>query len=57
MVHLKKKQARINNQNGMLVVNYKGVERTALTSFLVTVSHFLLYVPTMLVIGLRYVVS
>ena len=48
------KQARINNQNGMLVVNYKGVERTALTSFLVTVSHFLLYVPTMLVIGLRY---
>ena len=55
VVHLKKKQARINNQNGMLVVNYKGVERTALTSFLVTVSHFLLYVPTMLVIGLRYV--
>ena len=54
VVHLKKKQARINNQNGMLVVNYKGVERTALTSFLVTVSHFLLYVPTMLVIGLRY---
>ena len=54
VVHLKKKQARINNQNGMLVVNYKGVERTALSSFLVTVSHFLLYVPTMLVIGLRY---
>ena len=38
----------------MLVVNYRGVERTALTSFLVTVSHFLLYVPTMLVIGLRW---
>lgn len=53
VVHLKKKQARINNQNGMLVVNYKGVEKTALASFLVTVSHFLLYVPTMLVIGLR----
>ena len=55
VVHLKKKQARINNQNGMLVVNYRGVEKTALTSFLVTLSHFLLYVPTMLVIGLRFV--
>ena len=55
VVHLKKKQARINNQNGMLVVNYRGVEKTALTSFLVTVCHFLLYVPTMLVIGLRSV--
>ena len=37
----------------MLVVNYRGVERTALTSFFVTLAHFLLYVPTMLVIGLR----
>jgi hypothetical protein len=37
----------------MLVVNYRGVEKTALASFLVTVCHFLLYVPTMLVIGLR----
>ncbi|TRY61871.1 hypothetical protein TCAL_08472 [Tigriopus californicus] len=53
LIHLKKKQAQITSQNGVRVVDYKALERAALTSFLITISHFLLYVPTMMVIGLH----
>ena len=42
IVYLKKKQAKINAQNGMRVVNYSGLEKAALTSFLITIGHFLL---------------
>jgi hypothetical protein len=53
MVYLKRKEARMNDHNGMRVVDHKVLERAALTSFLITISHFLLYVPTMMVIGLH----
>ncbi len=53
LLHLRRKQRRINERNGMRIVDYRALEKAALTSFLVTLSHFLLYVPTMLVIGMH----
>jgi hypothetical protein len=53
LICLRKKQAQIQNANSVQSTDYKGLERAALTSFLITISHFLLYVPTMLVIGLH----
>lgn len=64
LIYLKKKQARIDDSERSSPDNptpipkvhakdYKGLQKSALSSFLITVSHFLLYVPTMLVIGLH----
>nr|XP_040565037.1 pinopsin-like [Lepeophtheirus salmonis]XP_040565038.1 pinopsin-like [Lepeophtheirus salmonis] len=53
LFYLKKKQAHSNRSSTTTVLDYRGLEHAALTSFLITMSHFLLYVPTMLVIGLH----
>ncbi len=53
LLHLRRKQRRVNARNGMRIVDYRQHEKTALLSFLITLAHFLLYVPTMLVIGLH----
>ncbi|QQP54991.1 Uncharacterized protein FKW44_008015, partial [Caligus rogercresseyi] len=47
------KQAEADENPSAAVLNYHGLQHAALTSFLITMSHFLLYVPTMLVIGLH----
>lgn len=53
MLYLKRKRAEIRSYQGIEVADYSALQRSALTSFLITISHFLMYVPTMLVIGLH----
>jgi len=54
IVYLKKKQAQIHNMElAVSRVDYKALEENAITTFLVTMSHVVLYIPTMLVVGLH----
>lgn len=54
ILYLKKKQAQIHNTEASVSrIDYKALEKNAITTFLITMSHILLYIPTMLVVGLH----
>merc|ERR1711892_192745 len=54
IVYLKKMQTEMQNLEGAVSnVDYDTLEKNANQTFLVTLSHILLYVPTMLVVGLH----
>ncbi|XP_043197799.1 trace amine-associated receptor 13c-like [Amphibalanus amphitrite] len=53
-IFLRRKQvAASHNPASVHILDYRGLERTAMASFLVTLSHLVLYIPTLLVIGLH----
>ncbi|XP_023319617.1 uncharacterized protein LOC111694818 isoform X3 [Eurytemora carolleeae] len=52
-IYIKKKQVQIHNSSTVSRIDYKELEKSTLANFLVTIIHILLYVPTMLVIGLH----
>lgn len=53
-IFLRQKQVRAaSNATSVHILDYRGLERTAMASFLITLSHLVLYVPTLLVIGLH----
>ncbi|XP_037086143.1 octopamine receptor-like, partial [Pollicipes pollicipes] len=52
-IFLRRKQVAAANATSVHILDYRGLERTAMASFLITLSHLVLYIPTLLVIGLH----
>ncbi len=55
IIQLRRRQRQINGLNRMRVVDYGALEKGTRTSFLITATHFVLYVPTILVRKVTYV--